>query len=391
MSLPPPAKSLLTPPGAVGHSASPMQSATPVSDRGGSILRVAGLVIGLGLFGYTLRDLDAGHLTDVLRSLGPLCLLILVPQAVGMAFHTAAWKELLAALRTRAPFFALGEIFASSEAVRMALPAGPAIAESVAAYSLKSRFQATWARALASLAAKKAWVLCTHAACLLLLLAVAQGELGLLASRVPGGWALGWFTIGMTVVLAVTGAFTLALLASRRAGRAATILLSKLPITKVKRWADAQTAAPEAQAAAAIPLKSHLLAGLYMLGQWVSELIETWLVLRLLGVELTLPQLLVVELGGSLVRSLAFVVPGGLGVQDASYVALLVGLGVPGAEAAAPAFVLLKRAKDIVFVVLGLALFATDRKKRTAAAASASADSASSENAAPGALAGSQT
>ena len=136
-----------------------------------------------------------------------------------MAFHTAAWKELLAALQTRAPFFALSEVFASSEAVRMALPAGPAIAESVAAYSLKSRFQATWARALASLAAKKAWVLCTHAVCLLLLLVIAQPELAMLSTKVPGGWALGWFTIGMTVVLAFTGAITLALLAPPRWSR----------------------------------------------------------------------------------------------------------------------------------------------------------------------------
>jgi glycosyltransferase 2 family protein len=382
----PPAQNLLSPPGASGHSA-PLGSgdAQPVGNRG-SLLRVVGLVLGLGLFGYTLRDLDAGHLGDLLRSLGPLCLLILLPQAVGMAFHTAAWKELLVALQTRARFFALGEVFASSEAVRMALPAGPAIAESVAAYSLTSRFHATWPRALASLAAKKAWVLCTHALCLLSLLVIAQPELTKLAASVPAGWALRWFTIGMTAVLAVTGAFTLALLASRRAGRAATLLLAKLPIPKVKRWADAQAATPEAQAAAAIPVKSHVLAALYMLGQWASELVETWLVLRLLGVELSLAEVLVVELGGSLVRSLAFVVPGGLGVQDASYIALLVGLGIPGAEAAAPAFVLLKRAKDVVFVVLGLGLFATDRKKRTATAESAVADDAS-----PRALAGSQS
>ena len=359
-----------------------MGGAVRPPDTRGSILRLVGLLLGLALFGYTLRDLDAGRLVDLLRDLGWLCLLILVPQAVGMAFHTAAWKELLAALRIRAPFFALTEIFTSSEAVRMALPAGPAIAESVAAFSLKSRFEATWARALASLAAKKAWVLCTHAVCLVLLLAIAQPELAKLAATIPGGWALGWFTIGMATMLAVTGTLTLALLASRRAGRAATLALSKLPITKVKRWADAQAAAPEAQAAATIPTKSHVLAGLYMLGQWLSELFETWLVLRLLGVELTLPQVFVVELGGSLVRSLAFIVPGGLGVQDASYVALLTGLGIPGAEAAAPAFVLLKRAKDILFVVVGLGLFATDRKKRTL-----TADSAAS---AP-ALAGTQT
>ena len=345
-------------------------------------MRVVGLLGGLGLFAYTLRDLDAAHLLALLAGLGPLCLVVLVPQALGMAFHTAAWKELLAALRARAPFFALAGVFAQSEAVRMALPAGPAIAESVAAYSLKSRFATPWPGAIASLGAKKAWVLCTHAFCLLVLLAVGQASFAKLTLAIPGGWALQWVTVGMAVMLGVTGALALALLASRRAGRAATRLLAKAPIAKVRAWAADQTAAPEARAAASIPVKSHLIAGLFMLGQWATELFETWLVLRLLGVELSLGEVLVVELGGSLVRSLAFVVPGGLGVQDASYVALLVGLGIPGAEAAAPAFVLLKRSKDIFFVVLGLGLFASDRKKRTATAESA---------ATPHALAGSQT
>jgi glycosyltransferase 2 family protein len=336
------------------------------ANRGG-VWRALGLLAGLCLFAYTLRDLDVGHLLALLRGLGPLCLLVLLPQALGMAFHTAAWKELLAALQARAPFFALAGVFASSEAVRMAVPAGPAIAESVAAYSLNSRFATPWTRALASLGAKKAWVLCTHAVCLLLLLAVGQEAFAKLTVSLPGGWCLRWVTLDMAVMLGFAGAFMLALLASRRAGRAATRLLAKLPVVKIRAWAVEQATAPEARAAASIPLKSHLIAALCMLSQWATELFETWLVLRLLGIELSLAEVLVVELGGSLVRSLAFVVPGGLGVQDASYVALLVGLGVPGAEAAAPAFLLLKRAKDIFFVVFGLALLAIERKKRSTA------------------------
>lgn len=327
-------------------------------------LRVLGLLAGVALFGYTLRDLQPSQLREILRELGPACLLILVPQAVGILLHTAAWRELLAALRSRASFFALGGVYVEAEAVRMALPAGPAISETYSAWQVRHRFDVPWTRSLASIAAKKAWVLCSHAAFFVLLLVLGREAFARLAHSVPGGFALGWVAAGMAVALVSAGALTLALLASRRAGRALVTLLAKLPSARVRGWAEEQRARPEAALAASISLRSHTLSGLYMLGQWATEVLETWLILRLLGVPIGLTEALVVELGGSLVRSLAFVVPGGLGVQDASYVSLLggLGLGTPGALAA---FVLLKRTKDVFFVALGLALFALGKKRRS--------------------------
>lgn len=331
------------------------------------LIRGVGLLLGIGLFAYTLRDLDARTLGHLLSGLGPACLLILVPQAVGMALHTAAWRELLAALRSRASFFALGELFVGTEAVRMALPAGPAIAESVAAWGVKSRFGVPWTRSLAALAAKKAWVLCTHALCLVLLLVIGGAAFSKLSSAVPGGFALTWVTVAMAAALALTGAITLALLASRRAGRAVTRLLSRMPLARVRGWAEEQRRLPHAVAAASIATSSHLIAALYMMGQWITEIAETWLVLRLVGIHVTFTEALVIELGGSMVKSLAFVVPGGLGVQDASYVSLIHGLGVRGGAADIAAFILLKRAKDVFYVALGLGLFTLARKKRVAA------------------------
>ncbi|MBK6518372.1 MAG: flippase-like domain-containing protein [Polyangiaceae bacterium] len=327
-------------------------------------LRVIGLVAGLALFGYTLRDLQPGQLRALLAELGPACLLILVPQAVGILFHTAAWRELLAALRGRATFFALGGVYVEAEAIRMALPAGPAISETFSAWQVKHRFEVPWTRSLASIAAKKAWVLCTHAALFVLLLALGAAAFDRLAQGVPGGFALGWVAGGMALALVSTGALTLVLLASRRAGRAVVNVLAKLPVARVRAWAEEQRARPEAVAAASIGWKSHAISGLYLLGQWATEVLETWLILQLLGVPISLTEALVVELGGSLVRSLAFVVPGGLGVQDASYVSLLGGLGL-GAPGSLAAFVLLKRTKDIFYVLFGLAIFALGKKRRS--------------------------
>ncbi|WP_437961386.1 hypothetical protein WME76_18240 [Sorangium sp. So ce119] len=59
----------------------------------------------------------------------------------------------------------------------------------------------------------------------------------------------------------------------------------------------------------------------------------------------------------AMLRAAAFMVPSGLGVQDAGYVALLGALGVPGAVTVGAAFVLIKRAKEIVWIALGLLVF----------------------------------
>lgn len=327
-------------------------------------LRRVGLLLGAALFAYTLRDLELARLGVVLRELGPLALLVLAPQALGILFHTWAWREVLVALAGRAPFFALLEIFVGSEAARMVLPAGAALGESVAAYGLKERLTIPWSDGLASLAAKKAWVLGTHALCLVLLLALAGAPLDVLSQTLPAGWALRWATAGMTFALCASAVLTLLLLTSPSAGHALARIAGRIPLRSVKSWAAAREASPPS-ALAALPLRAHVLAAVGMFGQWVTEVLETWLVARLLGLPITLAEAGVVELGGSLVRSLAFMVPGGLGVQDASYVGLLVGLGLPGAEAAAPAFVLLKRAKDVFFVALGLSVFAFGRRRRS--------------------------
>jgi uncharacterized membrane protein YbhN (UPF0104 family) len=62
----------------------------------------------------------------------------------------------------------------------------------------------------------------------------------------------------------------------------------------------------------------------------------------------------------SLVRNVVFVVPAGLGIQDAGYAACFGALGVPEAASLGAAFVLLKRGKELFWIALGYGLLATD-------------------------------
>ena len=107
---------------------------------------------------------------------------------------------------------------------------------------------------------------------------------------------------------------------------------------------------------------------LYVAG-WFLRAVETWLFLRLVGVDVPLPAAMVIETALILVRAMAVPVPAGLGVQDAGYVLCLKALGVPDATTVGAAFVLLKRGKDLFWILLGFLLLGVGRRRGEAALA----------------------
>jgi len=89
----------------------------------------------------------------------------------------------------------------------------------------------------------------------------------------------------------------------------------------------------------------HLLA-------WCIGALEVWIILALLGTPVGLPEAFVIESLGLAARSLGFVVPGGLGAQEAGLTAVAVALGVPLEEAVAMS--LLKRLREVLVSLPGL-------------------------------------
>jgi uncharacterized membrane protein YbhN (UPF0104 family) len=106
---------------------------------------------------------------------------------------------------------------------------------------------------------------------------------------------------------------------------------------------------------------------LYELG-WFARSLETWLFLRLVGVDVPVTAAMVIETALILVRAMAVPVPAGLGVQDAGYVLCLRALAVPDATTVGAAFVLLKRGKDLFWILLGFVLLGVGRRPGEATA-----------------------
>jgi putative membrane protein len=85
---------------------------------------------------------------------------------------------------------------------------------------------------------------------------------------------------------------------------------------------------------------------------WLAGGVEVWIALHLLGQPVTLMSALLLESLGHAVRSAAFAVPGGLGIQEAGYLAL--GRVVDLGPDAALALSLAQRVRDLLLGAPGL-------------------------------------
>ena len=97
---------------------------------------------------------------------------------------------------------------------------------------------------------------------------------------------------------------------------------------------------------------AFLFCCLWRLAAWALFAVETWLILRILGHPITLGEAIVVESFVQVLRTIGFMVPGALGIQEGGYLALGAMAGVP--PDAALALSLVKRARDLVLGLTGL-------------------------------------
>jgi uncharacterized protein (TIRG00374 family) len=97
---------------------------------------------------------------------------------------------------------------------------------------------------------------------------------------------------------------------------------------------------------------------------WSLEAVETYVILRLIGAPISFAEAYAIETICSYIRSIAFVIPSGLGAQDAAYLGFLTGSGL--SHPTAIAFILLKRMRQILWIAVGFAIlfiFETRPKK----------------------------
>ena len=90
---------------------------------------------------------------------------------------------------------------------------------------------------------------------------------------------------------------------------------------------------------------------------WVFVALETFVILKFLGVEPSITQAVALESTASLFRIAFFFLPGGIGASEVGFVALLVAFGFPDPVTLSAAYIAVKRLKEAVWILAGYAAF----------------------------------
>lgn len=336
-------------------------------------LRPWPLVLALALAVWLFARVDPSSCTRRLSELGALVWLVPLPALVGVGLDVAAWRLLWPAHAPRPAFWALARTRLAMDALALVLPGGGLLADGLAPGWLRRSCRLPPADGFTLLAIRKGLIVAAHA--LLLITALVPAAVASTADvrTLAAVWGCG-------VLLVLVAGLALRGLATGRACATLVALLARLPGSRLRAWRrrwEARLGLIDARLrAAATASPARLVAALALLAaSLTAEALETYVILRLLGAPVTLAQALPAEAVMQLVRAAAFIVPAGLGVQDAGYALFLEWCGLSDALAVAAAYALARRGREALTALGGYALLLARarppaRRRKTGAQAS---------------------
>ncbi|HSD29810.1 MAG TPA: lysylphosphatidylglycerol synthase domain-containing protein [Vicinamibacteria bacterium] len=320
-------------------------------------------LLALAFAVFVLRSADLDRVLDLVRSLGWRLPLLLVPNLAVTLVEAVAWWGSFALLGPRPRFASLVGVRLVAEATMLGLPSGAVISESLQPYLLKRRCGVPFEEAVVASAGRKFFVVVSHALVLAVATVLAWPPLERVSRAATGRPGLPWALLAVSAFMAATFGAGLALSGRARVAQRTQRVLRRIGGRWLGPWLDRHTHRFQRaddrlvrffeaeRRALALPLL------LYSAG-WVVRGVETWLFLRLLGTEIPLLTALVMETAIIVVRSAAVPVPAGLGVQDVGYVLCFRALGFADPITLATAFLVLKRGKDLFWILVGFAQLA---------------------------------
>uniref|UniRef100_Q3ARH9 Uncharacterized protein n=1 Tax=Chlorobium chlorochromatii (strain CaD3) TaxID=340177 RepID=Q3ARH9_CHLCH len=321
----------------------------------------AGLALGLLLIGLLFSQLDLQRSFALIADTGWYALLILLPFGALHLLETFAWQHLFPQTSGRVPFVRLLKIQIIAETVSMTFPAGVAVGEPLRPFLCHRLLGIPVPLGVASIAVRK------------LLLSVAQGVYTLVGSLF--GFALlqqlsptilrfnglGYIMVTMGLSVLLLFLFVLILLLNGNVAEKVHSLLMRIPFEKVRQKLLAHEAGFLATDKALQAFRGNhhprlwLVLLLYVTA-WCMLALESYLILQALGIQIPFMQVLTIDVALTMLRTIFFFIPSGLGVQDVGYLLFFQALGIPEAVVVGGAFVLFRRLKELLWYALGYVL-----------------------------------
>lgn len=337
-----------------------MAEAVPnAPSRTTSVLRWLAAILAAVVFVRVLSAADLGRALASITRIGPAVALIALPYLLVIGFDALAWKWLLEIVGRRLRFRRLMAVRLATEAVLLSFPGGALLAEGLKPVLLArpspGNEAVPYAETAATLAAKKVLLVGTQSLYLATAAILGWSVLLAISPKLP------LLVLCAAFVLAIAAIAMMWILLHGSLGARSHRVLSSVPSKRLRRFLESRREGfARADTHLASVFGAHVnqlsrAAGPFFLS-WLAESIESWTILHLLGVSLGFTEVMAFEAGVSLLRSLVFFVPAGLGVQDAGYMTALNALAIRDPINVGAAFVLLKRAKEVFWIVTGYAV-----------------------------------
>ena len=312
----------------------------------------------------------------------PGLMLIAAPALLSLCVECLGWRRVFRSLGQRVAWRALLRVRLMTEAVAQTLPLGVVWAESLKPVLLARHSAVPSGRAVAALVARKYLLISSQAVSVALLSVCGFSTLRRLSLTLTGRSEFAWLAFAVSAVLCLLAAGVGGAFARGRIADRVLNLLRRVPHAPLQQalrrrhQSFASTDSLTERYFSAGFLRSTLIPGAFFLCGWLCEALESFLILKLLGVELDFFAVASVEVMLSFLKNVLFVIPAGIGVQDVGYVSCLTALGVPDALTIGAAFSALKRGKELFWAAIGYTLLASESRPALAAAPQLSVESA---------------
>ncbi len=313
-------------------------------------------MFGLLVLGGLLWHIGPMHIMRTAERIGfvPFCI-ILTPFLLVYCLDTYGWWLILGPWAERVGFVRLFMVRMSGEAINVTTPTSVLGGEPLKAYLL-TRYEVPMVEGLASMVITKTIMVIAQIVFMLLGIGLlwwfaGGGTYNVLAALVSVGMLA--FVVFLFVIIQRygigMGLVTLAEACRIRSRWLVAWRPKLLELDQVIRNFYRQR-----RRAFALSFGVHFVA-------WLTEGLEVYVILYFLGVETGWLLSLSIAAIAVLIKGAMSVIPGGLGVQEGGYLFLLMGLGY--GEMTGIAFALIRRIREIIWILVGLVFLAALRGK----------------------------
>ena len=314
------------------------------------MLKLALISAGLFAIGLIVWHVGPERIYDAAAQLGPGALIVLlIPSTIMYAFEAYGWKVTLGPSAKDIPFWRLFVIKTAGEVVNLTTPAGYIGGEPVKAHLL-TRHQVPMVEGLASVVIAKTTK--TVAEVLFILLGIT-----LAFWRTDSDGSLEQTVVASLVSVAALLFVTASLVFAQRRGFFTWLLQFTRKIGLKIAFLESREEKIRSLDRMILDYYSHNRKAVYsstgvFFLSWLSEAFEVYLIIWFLGGPATVLSAISINALSVFIKGGSFFIPGSLGAQDIGNFLLLKDFGY--SDVASMTFALVRRYREVVWIVIGL-------------------------------------